>query len=168
MGLGKFLVLILQQLGKLGAVCVVLIIGDQAAGGTAQIVAVHHGIFGDGIAVAGFAAPVGIVAAVVIVFPIGVAAQVILIIVIIVYLYHHVIDGGAVNINPADGILILLLHGQRVFQHGLLQLLQLFLLGGLGGVIGVGGVHRPCGVTGVYRVGICRVLAAGGEGKYHT
>ena len=168
MGLGKILVLILQQLSELGAVCVVLIIGQQGIFGPAQIVAVDDGILRDGGAIAAGAAEIGIVAAVVIVLTIGIAAQVVLVIIVIIDLDHHIIDGGAINIQPADGILVLLLHGQRIFQHGLLQFLEDLLLGGLIG-IGVIRIGGGSGIAGIGRIGgVAGVFAAGGKGKYHA
>lgn len=130
----------------------VLIIGQQGIFGPTQIVAVDDGILRDGGAIAAGAAEIGIVAAVVIVLTIGIAAQVVLVIIVIIDLDHHIIDGGAINIQPADGILVLLLHGQRIFQHGLLQLLEDLLLGGLIG-IGVIRIGGGSGIAGIGRIG---------------
>ena len=163
---GKLRVLVFQQLRELGAVCVVLFIEKNAVLGAAQVVAVDHRVFGKGLPAAGFAAPIGKIAAVVIVFPVGVAPQVVGVIVVVIHLDHHIINGGAVDIKPANGILVLLLHCQSILQHLFLQLLELFFFGKLSlavGVLGGGGAGRVDGIDGSHRI-----FAAGAQGQYHA
>ena len=163
---GKLRVLVFQQLRELGAVCVVLFIEKNAVLGAAQVVAVDHRVFGKGLPAAGFAAPIGKIAAVVIVFPVGVAPQVVGVIVVVIHLDHHIINGGAVDIKPANGILVLLLHCQSILQHLFLQLLELFFFGKLSlavGILGGGGAGRVDGIDGSRRI-----FAAGAQGQYHA